>query len=153
MTTNTTLFKTMIDRYNDAAFTHHYIWGFAHKGIVYMAFTEADMIPFVCKLDAAGRGCGYSLRFCPKTEQKMLLMTKAEALCSVKYFNEVYSSCKYNRGEVFEKLVTEHFGQEWVKDNVPFTEAGDIEVNGKAYQIKYDRATFCNEKSLANLAA
>ena len=99
MTTNT-LFKTMIDRYNDAAFTHHYIWGFAHKGIVYMAFTEADMIPFVCKLDAAGRGCGYSLRFCPKTEQKMLLMTKAEALCSVKYFNEVYSGCKYNRGEV-----------------------------------------------------
>ena len=83
----------------------------------------------------------------------MLLMVKAEALCSVKYFNEVYSGCKYNRGEVFEKLVTEHFGQEWVKDNVPFTEAGDIEVNGKAYQIKYDRATFCNEKSLANLAA
>lgn len=149
----TTLFKTMIDCYNSVAFTHNYIFGFQYKGIVYMATTTAEVMPFVCKLDSAGRGCGYSLRFCPKADQKRFLMTKAEALCSVKYFNEVYAGCKYNRGEVFEKLVTEHFGQEWVKDNVLFTKAGDIEVNNVAYQIKYEKATFINEKTMANLAA
>jgi hypothetical protein len=53
---------------------------------------------------------------------------------------------------VFEKLVTEYYGQQWTKDNVPFTEDGDLTVDGIAYQIKYDRATFCNEKSLANLS-
>ena len=45
----------------------------------------------------------------------------------------------------------EPYYDEWEKDNVPFTEAGDIEVNGIAYQIKFEKATFTNEKSIANL--
>ena len=55
---------------------------------------------------------------------------------------------KYNKGEIFEKLITEYFGMKWEKDNVPFTEGGDIEINGKAFQIKYEKATFTNEKFL-----
>ena len=72
-------------------------------------------------------------------------------LCSKEYFEEVVKNSKYNRGEIFEKLVTEYFGQEWEKDNVPFTEDGDLTVKGIAYQIKYQSATFVNEKTLANL--
>ena len=145
------LFKTMIDRYNAVAYTHNYIWGFEYKGIVYMAITDASVMPFVCKLDKASRGAGYALRFCPKTEQKILLMQSAQVLCSVNYFESVKAECKYNKGEVFEKLITEFYGQEWTKDNVPFTVDGDLTVNGTAYQIKFEKATFCNEKSLANL--
>ena len=147
----TTLFKTMIDRYNNAAYTHHYIWGFKFHGVIYMAHTDADMMPYICKLDKASRGAGMALRFCPKTEQKIALLPYATALCSAEYFEDVKASDKYNYGEVFEKLVTEYYGQTWVKDNVPFTQDGDITVDGVAYQIKFDRATFCNEKSLANL--
>ena len=150
--TNTSLFKTMIDRYNNAAFTHQYIWGFTYKKNVYMAITDSSYMPFVCKLDKASRGAGYALRFCPNAEQKMLLMTEAQVLCSEEYLENMFASCDYNRGEVFEKLVTEYYGQTWVKDNIPFTKAGDIEVGGVAYQIKFQKATFCNEKSLANLA-
>lgn len=146
------LFKTMIDRYNAVAYTHNYIWGFTYHGIVYMAHTDATLMPFICKLDQASRGAGYALRFCPNVEQKLLLLPSAQVLCSEKYFNEVKASDKYNNGEVFEKLVTEYYGQEWIKDNVPFTEDGDLTVDGIAYQIKYERATFCNEKSLANLS-
>lgn len=146
------LFKTMIDRYNAVAYTHEYIWGFAYKGIVYMAHTDATLMPFICKLDKASRGAGYALRFYPTTEQKLMLLTSAQVLCSEKYFNEVKASDKYNKGEVFEKLVTEYYGQEWTKDNVPFTKDGDLTVDGVAYQIKYQKATFCNEKSLANLS-
>ena len=157
----TTLFKMMIDGYNAVAFTHNYIWGFTYKKVVYMATTTAETMPYVCKLDKASRGEGMALRFCPKVAQKLLLMTSAQPLCSEKYFDELCRTkymnakgklVKYNRGEVFEKLVTEHFGQTWIKDNVPFTKAGDIEVDGIAYQIKYQAATFCNEKSLANLS-
>lgn len=147
----TTLFKSMIDRYNAVAYTHHYIWGFELKGIIYMATTDSDVMPYVCKLDKASRGCGYALRFCPTTAQKLLLMKNAEVLCSTAYFEAQYSESKYNRGEIFEKLVTEKFGQVWEKDNVPFTEDGDITVNGTAYQIKFQKATFCNEKSITNL--
>ena len=151
--TNTTLFKTLIDRYNAVAYTHEYIWGFEYKGNIYMAQTSADVMPFVCKLDKASRGCGFALRFVPTVAQKLTLMTSAVVLCSKKFFEEEVSNSIYNRGEIFEKMVTEYFGQEWEKDNVPFTDDGDITVDGIAYQIKYQKATFCNEKSIANLSA
>lgn len=151
MTTNTALFKTMIDRYNKVAYTHNYIWGFSYKGNIYMATTDASYMEIVCKLDKASRGAGYALRFCPNAQQKIALMAGAEIICSEKFFNETVADSKYNKGEIFEKMVTEHFGQVWEKDNVPFTEDGDITVDGIAYQIKFQKATFCNEKSIANL--
>ena len=151
MTQNTALYMNLIDRYNAVAYTHNYIWGFTFKGNVYMAITTAEVMPMVCKLDKASRGAGYALRFCPNAQQKVALMPKATLLCSEKFFNETCADSKYNKGEIFEKMVTEYFGQEWTKDNVPFTEDGDITVNGIAYQIKFQKATFCNEKSIANL--
>lgn len=150
--TNTALFAQMIDRYNTYAYTHEYIWGFSYKGNVYMAHTDKAMMPYICKLDKASRGAGYALRFCPTNNQKLALMPSATLLCSEKFFNEQVFESKYNNGEIFEKMVTEYFGQEWHKDNVPFTKDGDITVNGIAYQIKFQKATFCNEKSLMNLS-
>jgi hypothetical protein len=152
MTNNTALFASMIDRYNDKAYTHEYIWGFVYKHNVYMAHTDNTAMPYVCKLDKASRGAGYALRFCPNTDQKLYLMPKAEVICSEEYFNDMVENSKYNNGEIFEKIVTERYGQTWEKDNVPFTKDGDITVDGVAYQIKFQKATFCNEKSLANLA-
>lgn len=148
---NTVLFMNLIDRYEALSATDNYIWGFTYKGNVYMAVTDSQVLPFVCTLDKASRGAGYALRFCPNAQQKIALMPNAEVLCSETYFKEVVSGCKYNNGEVFEKLVTEYFGQVWTKDNVPFTKDGDVRVNGIPYQIKFQKATFCNEKSLANL--
>lgn len=151
MTTNTALHMSLISRYEAVAFTPNYIWGFEYKGNIYMATTDDSVMPFVTCLDKASRDAGYALRFCPNAQQKLALMPKAELLCSKVYFEETVAASKYNRGEIFEKMVTEHFGQEWEKDNVPFTEAGDITVDGIAYQIKFQKATFCNEKSIANL--
>ena len=157
----TTLFNSMINRYNELAYTHNHIFGFEYKKVIYMAITKEDAMPFVCKLDKASRGEGMALRFCPTVDQKVFLLTSAKPLCSTKYFNELCEEkylnnkgkmTKYNRGEVFEKLVTEHFNQVWVKDNVPFTKDGDLTVNGIAYQIKFEKASFCNEKSLTNLS-
>ena len=146
-----TMFMNMINRYNAVAYTHNYIWGFEYKKTIYMAITSSDMMPYICKLDKASRGAGYALRFCPNADQKLALLPKSEPLCSAMYFEECVNNSIYNKGEIFEKLVTEKFGQVWEKDNVPFTKAGDIEINGTAYQIKFQKATFCNEKSLANL--
>ena len=67
-------------------------------------------------------------------------------------FDDMVKESKYNKGEIFEKLVTEQYGQEWEKDSVPFTKAGDIEINGIAYQIKYEAANFTTEKTLASLS-
>ena len=144
--------EMMINRYNEKAFTHNYIYGFCLKGMVYMVVTTAEIMPYILKLDRASRGAGYALRFCPTTEQKLLLLAKgATALCTKEMFETLVEESKYNKGEIFEKLVTENSGQEWTKDNVPFTKGGDLTVNGIAYQIKFEKATFTNEKTLARL--
>lgn len=150
--TNITIFNTLINGYNALSFTHNYIFGFEYKGIVYATTVTAEVLPYILKLDKASRGAGYALRFCPTTEQKIFLLSKgAEVICSSEYFKNEVASSIYNNGEIFEKLVTEKFGQVWEKDNLPYTEGGDIEVNGVAYQIKFQKATFTNEKSLARM--
>ena len=149
---NTTIFNKLINGYNTLSYTHNYIFGFELRGTIYAVTAQAEDLPYILKLDKASRGAGYALRFCPTTEQKLFLLAKgAEAICSSELFQTVVKNSKYNNGEVFEKMVTEKFGQIWVKDNVPYTEAGDIEVNGIAYQIKFQKATFTNEKSLARM--
>jgi len=144
--------KMLQDGYNKMAYTDKYIMGWTLRHVVYFTVCDRELVDRVTCIDKASRGAGYALRFKPTTEQKYMLMANgAEVLCSEKQFNELVVDSKYNRGEIFEKLVTEYAGQEWEKDNIPFTMAGDIEWNGVAYQIKFEKATFTNEKSLMNL--
>lgn len=148
----TVMLKKMVDTYNKFAFTHNYIFGYEDRGIIYCTITKSDVLPFVCTIDIASRNGGCSLRFKPNKDQKDLLKTyETFTLCSKEYFETLVEKSKYNRGEIFEKMVTEFYGQEWEKDNVPFTDAGDLEVDGVAYQIKFQKATFASEKSLARL--
>lgn len=150
--TNEVIKKMLQDGYNSVAFTDQYIMVYQFKGTVYFTIANRHLVDRVTCLDRASRGQGYSLRFKPNNNQKVLLMTEnCTPLCSVKFFDDMVADTVYNRGEIAEKLVTEYYGQEWTKDNVPFTQAGDIEVNGIAYQIKYEKATFTNEKALASL--
>ena len=143
-----TLFTNLLARYNALAYTHNYILGFAYKGNVYMAHVDGSMLGHFLCLDKASRGAGYAVRFCPNNDIKVALLPKAELICSLKYFNEVVEESIYNKGEIFEKMVTERYGQVWEKDNIPFTDDGDLTVNGIAYQIKFQKATFITEKSL-----
>lgn len=139
--------------YNKHAFTHNYILGFRMNGNIYYIIVTAKELDFVTKLDKASRGAGYSLRFKPNKAQKNYLMSLgAEVLCSEEFFNELKKMSKYNFGELFEKLVTELNGQEWVKDNVPFTEDGDLTVNGIAYQLKFEKATFITEAQMMRMS-
>lgn len=149
---NTNLFETMINRYNELAYTHNYIFGFTYKGVVYAVKTTNEVLPYILKLDRASRGAGMALRFCPTNAQKLALIGKgAEVVCSKLFFDAEVENCKYNKGEVFEKMMTEKAGQEWTKDNVPFNIGADLTVDEVGYQIKYEKATFTNEKTLARM--
>ena len=149
--TNPELFHSMVERYDRKSFTHKYIFGFTFRHNVYAVKADSSVLPSVLCLDKASRGAGYALRFCPTTAIKMALLKGAEVLCSEQFFNEQVASCKYNRGEIFEKLVTESFGQTWKKDNVPFWKDGDVTANGIAYQVKFEKASFITEKTLASI--
>lgn len=142
----------MISAYNRLAYTHNYIFGYADNGKIKFVITDSKILPKICILDKASRGQGNSLRYKPNKAQKALLnMLNPIEICEQAEFEIAYENSTYNRGEIFEKMVTEKFGQAWAKDNKKFTEAGDIEVNGIAYQVKFDKATFTNEKTLASL--
>lgn len=149
---NTALKEKMVRFYIGRAGAHVYIWGFVLDGNVWMVKTDGSAVMSAVKLDKASRGAGYALRFKPTKSIKVwLLSLGAEVLCSKKFFNEQVENTKYNRGEIFEKLVTEHFGQTWEKDNVPFTEQGDINVDGEEIQVKFEKATFINEKQMKRM--
>ncbi len=149
---NIALKEKMVIFYNNHAGAHTYIWGFVYDDNVWMVKTGSAVLMSALKLDKASRGAGYALRFKPSKGTKVWLLSKgAEVLCSEEFFNELLASTKYNRGEIFEKLVTEHFGQVWTKDNIPFTEQGDINVNGIEIQIKFEKATFINEAQIERM--
>ena len=67
---NSILFRKMVNDYNALAYTHNYIFGYTHKGIVYAVHADSEILPYVCTLDSASRGAGYSLRFKPNKAQK-----------------------------------------------------------------------------------
>lgn len=149
---NIALFENMVNTYNSKAYTHRYIFGINYKGNIYMVKTTSELLAYILKLDKASRGKGYSLRFKPNNKiREMLLAEGAELICSAEMFKDLTAESKYNKGEVFEKLVTEWFGQTWEKDSVPFTEDGDLTVDGIAYQIKYEQATFLTEAQMLRL--
>ena len=150
--TNTTIFNQLIKGYNKHSFTHEYVFGFSYKGIIYSVETTNTCLPYVLTLDKASRGAGYSLRFKPTNEQKLYLLAMgAKAICSVELFKGMVAESIYNNGEIFEKLITEQAGQKWEKDNVPFYMGSDLSTDGHEYQIKFEKATFTNEKQMMKL--
>jgi len=153
---NSLLHAHFCQTYDYKAYTHNYVFSFIYRGTVYFLRTldfDADDLMRITQLSKASRGAGMALRFRPTADIKLYLISLgAEVLCSEKYFNEVFHSHKYNRGETAEMLITELvFHQTWEKNSTPFTEAGDIVADGIAYQIKHQGATFCNERTLRNL--
>ena len=66
--------------------------------------------------------------------------------------DEVLASRK-NKGEAFEKYVTERAGQEWHKDSVPYFMDGDLTVGDVKYQIKFESASLANENTIAKALA
>lgn len=123
-----------------------YIIGFAHKGQVYMRMVE-HINPDMVTLESASKNQGVSLRFRPKSAHKAEMLIESICLGAV----EMLIDSKYNKGEMFEKAVTEYYGQEWVKDCVPFHKAGDINLNGVEIQIKFEKAAFCTSNTLKRL--
>lgn len=152
MEKNVALFRKMVEFYNTNAFTHNYIFGFRFYGNIYMVNVTSEILETVLKLDKASRGAGYALRFKPnKSIKSYMLSLGAEVLCSEQLFDDLCNNSKYNKGEIFEKLITEVHGQTWEKDNVPFTDDGDLTVDGIAYQIKFEKASFINEKQMLKM--
>lgn len=139
--------RTMINNYRKYSAADAYIIGFVANKMLY--FVEmAEVAPRFLNVEVASRNQGENLRLRLKKNHKATLMKKNPiCLGSAEMLNDE----KYNKGEIFEKAVTEYYGQKWEKDTIPFWVQGDINLNGKEVQIKLDSATFVNTKQIAKL--
>lgn len=152
---NGSILISLIARYNRMAYTHNYVYGFIKNGLVYMMYGYG--LTFGIKLDKAStkNGGGYSIRFSPTEAEKQAAINsgECEVICTEAAFLEMVKNSKYNKGEIFEKLITEKFGLVWEKDNVPFFKGADIETEEKAYSVKFQKATICTETTLNKIGA
>lgn len=139
----------MMNTYHNINGATAYIFGYVDNGVVYMTQIIDHFAEELTTYEQASRGAGMGIRLRIRKAHKVALHMASVAVGTTKDF----LNTKYNKGEVFEKLVTEYYGQEWHKDNTPFTECGDININGVEVQIKFDGATFTNERTLTNLLA
>ena len=138
--------RTMMKWYEKFSAADGYIIGFVMDKMMYMVEMER-IAPRFLNVEEASRNQGDNLRLRLKKAQKQSLAKKSIFLGSA----DVLTADKYNKGENFEKVVTEYYGQEWEKDTVPFYMQGDINVNGRELQIKLDSATLANSKMLEKL--
>ena len=159
MTEKETVKAYLVNEYIKAEYTPSYLFGNSVKGIVYAArvMDARGLLPFVSYVDKASskNGGTYSLKYRPNQSQWALITSEAveiKAICTVEYFENLKANSRKNRGQLFEQLVAQAFGGELeTKSNLKFTDGGDMNLNGVAYQIKYTKATFTDERTLMNL--
>ena len=135
---------TMIKHYRSHSAADEYIIGFTNDKMLYFVRLP-EILPRWLNVEEASRNQGQNLRLRIRKKDKTTLLNKG-AICLGP--SSLLKQDKYNKGEIFEKLVTEYYGQEWSKDTVPFWVQGDIKINNIEIQIKLDTATLMNTKQI-----
>ena len=145
----------MIMNYEEKSAADLHLFGFPFKGDLYTYTTnDLNTVKEALKLSRAAMSKGGAQKI--RVEFSKLLKTKLVATgkaVKVGTMSVMEYADKYNKGEHFERFIHELNGKTWVKDNVPFYKAGDIEINGKQVQIKLDGATLVTEPTLVKLYA
>lgn len=157
---NTKIFANLCKAYNKMAFTHSYIYGITKDGLVkaYVVRNGNESLASLASLDRAStkNGGTFSLKFKPNKNQVAILEEVAEevkTICTTAYLENEFSTRPQNRGQIFEEMVATAFkGEQVTKKNAKFTESGDIVINGEHFQVKFQKATFTDERTIRNLS-
>ena len=126
-----------------------YIIGFLYKGSVY-AIEIDEIAPRFMKVEHESSKKGG----CAKLQLRLNNVYKEQLIRKGAYMLGSASLLEgeYNKGVEFERYITEMNGQTFRgKDNVGFWVAGDIEIEGKQVQVKFDGAQIVVERTLIRL--
>lgn len=156
----TDLHDYLVHEYARRAYTHAYIFGYAEKGTIYAARVEnaTEILGAITYTDCASskNGGTISLKYRQNKDRIALITSVASEIrpiCSVENLENLFRNSRHNRGQIFESLTVEAFGAiKNPNDHDDFTKAGDLTIGGKAYQVKFNKATFTDLKTLRNLA-
>ena len=128
-----------------------YAIGFHIGEDVYCAMLDKIPRRFTCiQKECSRMGGGYGL-YIKVTSKKAKEELIKKGAVKVGTLSDLINST-YNKGVMFEKMVYELNGQIFRgKDSVRFTEGGDIVIDGKEIQVKYEHARICYDKTLKKL--
>lgn len=141
--------QTMIKNYRKFSAADGYILGFIYKHNVYMVEVE-EIMPRYMRVEHESSkkgGCAKLQLRLPQNYQEQLIRKGAICLGSEEILNG-----EYNKGVEFERIISEMNGQAFRgKDNVGFWVEGDLNINGKEIQVKFNGAQIVVEKTLKKL--
>lgn len=144
--------KEMVNFYGQTSFTHDYLFGWIEGNNILATFIEwADFSRLLLKNDKAATSKGGMLKIRVRADSKTRLILKKSAFI-IGTVDELISDKKHNKGENFERIVTEKLcNEKWEKDNIPYYKAGDVIYKGKAIQVKFDGAELTNARTYENI--
>ena len=140
---------TMIKNYRRFSGADSYIIGFIYKHQLYM-IEVAEIMPRHMTVLHSSHRTGYQpkLQLVLNNAMKEQFIRKGAVLLG----SEDLVVGEYNKGVEFERLVCEMNGLEFRgKDNVGFWVGGDVEIDGRQVQVKFQGAQIVAEKTLKNL--
>lgn len=152
----------LLNAYNELAYTHSYIFGYTMGGMVYAAkvMDARNILPFLTYTDCASskNGGTVSVKYRQNTARIGIINSAAceiRPVCSVEYLENKKQSGSHNRGQIFEEMVAKVFKMTRnTSKNADFTSAGDVwDANGIHYQVKFNKASFTDERTIHNLLA
>lgn len=142
------MMNLLITAYHTNTAATEYWFGFILNHLVYvvtgMAFDEIARF-FKIEKAAASKGGFSKIRIKARVAECADLLPRAILLGDEKILEDK----KWNAGIKFEKIVTEQIaGQHWERDSIPFWVAGDITLEGREIQVKFNGAELTNERTI-----
>lgn len=144
--------EEMVNFYDRTSFTHEYLFGWLDGDKIMATFIEwSNFSRLLLKNDKAATSKGGALKIRVRADSKAKAILKKSAFI-IGNIEELTSDKKHNKGENFERIVTEKLcGEQWKKDSIPYYKAGDIVYKGKAIQVKFDGAELTNARTYENM--
>ncbi len=144
--------QTMIRQYRRFSGADGYIVGFEYKKNIYI-IEVAEIMPRWTFISYSSSKNGRQPKLqmgLKKAHKEQLIRKGAVMICTAEELEQFEGK---NKGWKLETAVMNHFGIENEKgqDNEKFSKCGDMELNGKQLQIKFQNAQVVAEKTLHNL--
>lgn len=142
------LFTALIAAYHKISAADEYWFGFVLNHTLYVVpHMTFETLSRFFKQDRASskRGGFLKVRIRARVDELAELLPGAIELGSETLLK------KANKGDALEEVLLNRFaGCEWVKNDTPFWIAGDMVIDGRQVQVKFNGAELTNEKLFKN---
>lgn len=145
----------LLKRYLKTSGADYTLWGFSHNGMVYAFVLNYDLTADRIRLtrESTKKGGAEKIALKKLTDvqrQALIAGGQATLICTEKYLKEQAEIYGLNMGMAFEQVISLRAGQGLYKkgDKRGYWECGDVEINGKQVQIKYEAASLASEPTI-----